>query len=155
MRRNLVIMCVSLAFATLLVGCDKEVKPTKPGVFVVTGKNLQEWFPVEMEEEFTAEGFIISYFYEDPTLTFRFRDSHVVLNGDYRPLKIRQYMSSGGRWVEDSSRKIDSDLLEVGQMKGEKQMFKVKILKEMRSGYYVMDVQRGDGKLESYAFRAP
>ncbi len=155
MRRNFVIVCSVLVLSTVLVGCDKEVKPDKPGVFVVTGKTLTPWPPVAMQEEFTPEGFLTSFFYEDPAIVFKARESHMVFNGDYRPYAMRQFVKSEGRWVEDSSKPVGKDVFEVGQMKGEKSMFKGKVIKELKPGVYVLDVQRGTGKSESFSFRVP
>lgn len=155
MRRNFVLVCSVLVVAAVLVGCDKEVKPDKPGVFVVTGKTLTQWQPVAMQEDFTPEGFLISYFYEDPTIVFKARESHMIFSGDYKPFGMRQFVKSEGRWVEDSSKPVGRDVFEVGQMKGEKEMFKGKVVKEMKPGVYVLDVQRGNGKQQSFAFRVP
>jgi hypothetical protein len=154
MRRNVSVVCVVLALAAALVGCEKEIKPDKPGAFVVSGKKLIEWPGVTMQDEFTPEGFMVSYFFEDPTVTVRIRDSYFIFNGDYKPYAMRQFVKSEGRWVEDSSRPVDKDAFQVGPLKGETKMLKGKILKEMKSGVYVMDVQRG-GRQESFAFRIP
>lgn len=155
MRRNVSVVCAVLALAAALVGCDKEIKPDKPGAFVVTGKKLIEWPPVAMQDEFTAEGFMVSYFLEDPTVTFKARDSYFIFNGDYKPYKLRQFVKSEGRWAEDSSRPVGNDVLQVGPLKGEKQMLKGMIIKEMKTGVYVLDAQRGNGQQESFVFRIP
>ncbi|HNX48758.1 MAG TPA: hypothetical protein PLS53_02585 [Thermoanaerobaculaceae bacterium] len=155
MRRNMSVVCAVLALAAALVGCDKEVKPDKPGAFVVAGKKLIDWPPVAMQDEFTPEGFMISYFLEDPTATVRWRDSYFIFNGDYKPFKLRQFVKSEGRWVEDSSRPVGDDVLQVGPLKGETKMFKGKLLKEMKTGVYVLDVKLGNGQQQSFAFRIP
>lgn len=154
MRRNVSVVCAVLVLAAALVGCEKEIKPDKPGAFVVAGKKLIEWPPVTMQDEFTSEGFMVSYFLEDPPVTVRVRDSYFIFNGDYKPHKLRQFVKSEGRWVEDSSRPVGSDFLQVGPLKGETQMLKGKILKEMKTGVYVLDAQAG-GRQASFAFRIP
>jgi hypothetical protein len=155
MRRNVSVVCVVLALVAALVGCEKEIKPDKPGAFVVASKKLIEWPPVAMQDEFTPEGFMVSYFLDDPTVTVRPRDSYFIFNGDYRPYKLRQFVKSEGRWVEDSSRPVGNDVLQAGPLKGETQMVKGKIIKEMKSGVYVLDAQRGNGRQESFVFRIP
>ena len=113
---------------------------------------LGNW--VTMQDEFTPEGFMVSYFFEDPTVTVRVRDSYFIFNGDYKPYSMRQFVKSEGRWVEDSSRPVGKDVFQVGPLKGEAQMLKGKILKEIKSGVYVLDVQKG-GRQASFAFRIP
>ena len=85
MRRNVSVVCAVLVLAAALVGCEKEIKPDKPGAFVVSGKKLIEWQAVTMQDEFTPEGFMVSYFFEDPPVTVRVRESYFIFNGEYKP----------------------------------------------------------------------
>ena len=74
MRKNLVTVLLILAAVVAMTACDKELKPTKPGVFVAANNKLTEWTPVVMDEEATPEGFFLPFFKGEVNTILRFHD---------------------------------------------------------------------------------
>lgn len=155
MRKNLVSVLMALVVVMAFSACSRELKPKKLGVFTITNAKIADWKPVSIDEELTAEGFILPYFNEEVTTIIRYPSVYIILNGDYKPLGLRFFVWRNGRYEEEGSMGLITDALQTQQFKGEKQMYKVKLTRELKPGMYVMDVQQVEGRLLRFAFKVP
>jgi len=153
MRKPVAIVTV-LTVVMLSACISTGVMRQKAGLFVVTGENVVAWSPTSVQEEFTLEGFIVNYFFQDPKVTVKPQESNVVFNGDYRPFRIDQYVKSEGRWVENHLYNVNFQTT-CYLSDGEMQVLVSKSIKEMKTGVYVLNVRRGNGRSETYAFSIP
>ena len=124
--------------------CSHEPKPDHKGVFVVQGEKVIEIPAVNVETQFTTEGFALNYFKGEPAATVRTGD-YLILYGDYKPYALTPYKVTTGRYEEDSSKPAASDAITVGPMKGETQMFKVRFTKPLAAGIYLLECTQGKG----------
>jgi hypothetical protein len=157
MRKNFVVLTVILVAIVGMTACNQEIKPSKPGVFVVADGKLSDWTPISMDEEATAEGFFLPFFKGEVTTILRYPTSYIILNldGEYRPMGIRSFVLRNGRFEEDSSAGLVTDAIQSQQFKGEKQMYKVKLTRDLKPGVYVLDFKPSQGRQVHYAFKIP
>jgi hypothetical protein len=155
MRKSLVNALLVLVAVASLVACDREIKPTKPGVFIVSNGKLTDWQATPIDEEITNEGFILPFFTGEVTTIVHYPTTYMIFNGDYKPLGLRLFVRRNGRWEDEGSKGLITDVLQTQQFKGEKQMYKVRLTHELKPGIYVIDVQQTEGRLIRFAFKVP
>jgi hypothetical protein len=131
-----------LLASLLTVACSKELKPTKHGVYVVSGETLTELVPLNIDTDFTPEGFAVNYFSANPALTLKNTD-YFILYGDYKPYGVRVFLRGINRWEEDGSKGEITGLFEESGYRGEKQMYRSRLRKPLPAGTYVLDVVKG------------
>lgn len=142
-------LCLGLG----LTACHHEPKPDRKGVFIVTMGTLSEMKTVDIDTEFTPEGFAIRSFKGEPMLKFKNGDSYFILYGDYKPYDLKKYVERSGRFEEDTSAENLRNTLQSGGISGEKDMFKCKVGRELKVGNYVLEVQQGDSTVLNFPFR--
>jgi hypothetical protein len=143
--RKIALTLVAVAGVCLaLASCNREIKPSTKGCFLVKSKKLIELPAVSLETVFTAEGFALNYFNGEPAATLR-PDDYIILYGDYKPTSLKAYRNQSGYYQEDSSKPAASDAITVGPMKGEKEMFKCRFAKPLPPGVYLLECQSGKG----------
>ena len=135
-----------------VAACKHEPKPDKDGVFMVVAGNVLELPEVSIDQEFTDEGFAVNFFYGDPKVGVRTGDFYFIFNGDYQPYGLRAFVRVGARWEQDSGQTDLTSNLRVGGMEDEKRMRKGTLAKPLKSGTYVIDVQRSNGRVQAFAF---
>jgi len=126
-----------------LLSCSKEIKPDKKGGWVVLGEKLTELPGIMVDQDFTPEGFAVNYFTGDPTVSLNTANFYFILYGDYKPFDLKVFVHRKDRYVEDTTKGAITQGLEVGLMKGEKEMYKVRITKPLPAGIYVLEAQQG------------
>lgn len=152
MRKTTLLVIAVLLVVGSLTSCNTEPKPKTQGVFQVVATKVIELQPTVLDKDFTAEGFMITYFTGEPRVSFKPGDFYLIFNGDYSSFNLRQFSPRGNRFEEDTSRVADvAQALQVGQIGGEKTMRKAKINKELRAGTYVLDAQGPKGPV-AFAF---
>ena len=152
MRKTIVLATALVLAAGSLASCNNEPKPKTEGVFQVVATKVTELQPTILDKDFTAEGFMITYFTGEPRVSFKPGDFYLIFNGDYSSFNLRQFSLHGTRFEDDTSRVADvAQALQVGQIAGEKTMRKAKINKELRAGTYVLDAQGPKGPV-AFAF---
>jgi len=143
---TLALLCV-----TLLVGsCNKELKPDHKGVFIASGGKLMELTSVNMDSEFTPEGFAITFFTVQPP-TVKQGDFYFILYGDYQVSDLKAYAQRGNRFEIDSTKPGLNATIETLGMKGEPQMQKCRFIKPLDLGTYALEAQQG-GATKYFAF---
>ncbi|MGE5235327.1 MAG: hypothetical protein ACM3O7_03125 [Acidobacteriota bacterium] len=152
MRRKILALLVVAGLALAVLSCSGEPKPDHKGVFIVVGDQVRELKPVNVDTEFTDEGFAIMSFAKSPEMTVKLGKFYFILNGDYRPVGLKAFAHRGNRWEEDSSKGDLTSLLESGGMAGEKEMFKAKIIGDLKSGTYALQVQQGGSAVLYFPF---
>lgn len=145
-------LAVAPFICLLVASCSRELKPDHQGVFAASGGRLQEIPPLGIDTEFTAEGYMISYFSGDPAVTARASDVYFILYGDYKVFDLKAYQRKGDRFEIDSSKGGLADQLEAGGMKGEPEMTKCRLAKPLPVGTYVLEVQQA-GETMHFPFR--
>lgn len=143
MSKKVPTMLALLALALFVTACNKEVKPSKKGVFIISGEKLIECAAVFVEADSTPEGFALNYFTSEPKAKVTPGAFHIILYGDYKPFSLRAFTVRNGRFEEDTSRGNMTDLLKVGGINGEKEMVRCRFTKELQPGTYVLDVEQG------------
>ncbi len=140
-RQSLTLVAVAVA-TVMFASCSREIKPDKTGCFLVQNEKLIELQAVNLETEFTPEGFAINFFKGEPSVTVRTGD-YLILNGDYKPYALNPYARRGPRFEQDSSKGSASNAITVGPMKGEKSMLKVRFTNSLPVGVYLLECQEG------------
>ncbi len=125
-----------------LVACNKEIKPDKKGGFLVQSEKLIEIAAVNLETQFTPEGFALNYFSGDVTVSVRQGD-YLILYGDYKPYALNAYVQKSGYFEQDSSKAAASDAITSGPMKGETEMLKIRFTKPLPPGVWLLECQQG------------
>jgi hypothetical protein len=151
MRRPFLTLLAVGGACLALASCNKEIKPSTKWCFVVSDKKLTEIAPVSMETVFTPEGFALNYFNGEPSVYVR-GDDYLILYGDYKPTALKPYRLENGYYQEDSSKPSASDAITVGPMKGETEMFKVRLTRSLPAGVYLLECQHGKGTV-GFPFR--
>ncbi len=144
-----------VAAALSLTACNRELKPSKLGVFVVNNAKIADWQATVVDEEITGEGFILPYFTGEVTTLVRYPATYMILNGEYRPLGLRSFVWRNGRFEEDGSSGLMTDAIQTQQYKGEKQMYKVRLTKDLKPGVYILEVKQTEGRILRFAFKVP
>ena len=151
MRKTSLTLMAAASVCLVLASCNREIKPSKKGAFLVSNKKLIELQAVSVETVFTPEGFALSYFNGEPNAALR-PDDYIILYGDYKPTALKAYRLESGYYQEDSSKPPASDAITVGPMKGEKEMFKVRFTRSLPIGVYLLECQQGNATV-GFAFR--
>lgn len=152
MRRTAVILVVALALAATLVGCSREIKPSKPGAYLVLNEKLTEMPVFIVDSDLSSEGFTSYYFTDDPKVEVKPGDFYFILYGDIKPIGMRVFQKKGARYELDTSKPLPGDAMEISLMKGETKMYKCRVSKSLPLGVYVIDMQKGQTTV-SVAFR--
>ena len=143
MLRKTLTLVVAIGACLPLASCSKELKPEKKGGWVVQAGKLVEMPGIMVDQEFTPEGFAINYFTGDPTVSVDNGKYSFILYGNYKPFDLKVFIHRKGRYIEDTTKGAITDGLEVGLMKGETEMFKVRMNKPLPAGIYVLEAQQG------------
>ncbi len=143
MVKRALALVVAVAASLSLASCSHEIKPEKKGGWVVQGGKLVEMPGMIVDQEFTPEGFAINTFTADPTVTVENGKYDFILFGNYKPYDLKVYVHRKGRYIEDTSKGAITEGLEVGLMKGETEMYKVKMTKPLPAGIYALEAQQG------------
>ena len=151
MRKNPLTLVALAAVCVAVAACNREPKPDHKGGFIVEGEKVTEIPAVNIETQFTPEGFALNYFNGEPTATVRTGD-YLILYGDYTPNALTPYKRGAGYYEQDSSKPEASNAITVGPMKGETQMFKVRFTKPLPAGVYLLECTAGKGSV-GFPFR--
>lgn len=151
MRKNPLTLVAAVAVCVAVAACNREIKPDHKGGFLVQNEKLIELSAVNVETQFTPEGFALNYFNGEPTATVRPGD-YLILYGDYTPNALTAYKHGAGFYEQDSSKPSASDAITVGPMKGETEMFKVRFTKPLPAGVYLLECTLGKGSV-GFPFR--
>jgi hypothetical protein len=151
MRKTSLTLLAAAGVCLALASCNKEIKPSTKGCFVVSNSKLVEIKAVNLETVFTPEGFALNYFNGEPSVYVRTGD-YIILYGDYKPTALKPYKLENGYYQEDSAKPAASDAITVGPMKGESEMFKVRFTRDLPSGVYLLECQKGNGSV-GFPFR--
>lgn len=134
-----------------LAACSKEIKPDKKGGFLVQNEKLIEISAVNLETQFTPEGFALNYFTGDVAVSVRTGD-YLILYGDYKPYGLNVYQQKSGYFEQDTSKGAASDAITSGPLKGEKEMLKIRFSKPLPAGIYLLECQQSKGTI-GFPFR--
>ncbi len=151
MRKIAFAMLAVAGVLLVLASCNREIKPSKKGCFVVSDKKLIEIPAVTIETVFTPEGFALNYFNGEVNVPLRTND-YIILYGDYKPTALKPYRFENGYYQEDSSKPAASDAITVGPLKGETDMFKVRFTTSLPMGVYLLECQHGQASV-GFPFR--
>jgi hypothetical protein len=150
-KKRVVLLAVIGLAAVAAVSCNRELKPSKKGVFVVSRDQLFELTPVALDTEFTDEGFARTFFTTEPKVAVNGSKFYFILNGNYRPFELKKFSMIDNRYEEDTSAG-NFDLVTKG-MEGERDMFQARSMRSLLVGTYMLSVTQGDATLH-YTFRA-
>jgi hypothetical protein len=145
MSRTATALLIGLALCVTLVGCSKEIKPSKTGAYIVQGEKLTELPLFVVDEELSGEGFTSYFFIDEPKVKVAPGDFYFILYGDMTPQGIRRFAQKGGHYELDNSKPLPSDAFNVALMKDETKMYKCRVSKELAVGTYVIDMKRPNG----------
>jgi hypothetical protein len=151
MRKISLTLLAAASVCLVLASCNREIKPSKKGCFIVSNKKLVEIAAVNVETVFTPEGFALNYFNGEPN-AYLHTDDYIILYGDYKPTALTAYKLESGYYQEDSSKPSASDAITVGPMKGETEMFKVRFTRSLPMGVYLLECQQGKASV-GFPFR--
>lgn len=143
MGKKVLALVAAVGACLSLASCSKEIKPAKKGGWVVQGNKIVELPAIMVDQEFTPEGFAINTFTTDPAVTVENGKYYFILYGNYKPYDLKVYIHRKGRYIEDTGKGAITDGLEVGLMKGETEMYKVKMIKPLPAGIYALEAQQG------------
>lgn len=143
MVKKALALVVVVGACLCLAACTKEIKPEKKGGWVVQAGKLIEMPGMMVDQEFTPEGFAVNTFAGDPTVTVENSKYYFILYGNYKPYDLKVYIHRKGRYIEDTGKGAITEGLEVGLMKGETEMYKVRMNKPLPAGIYVLEAQQG------------
>ena len=147
MRRTMPTLLLVALMALSLTACNREPKPDHKGVFIVVGGEIMEISAVNVETEFTEEGFAINSFHGEPKVRMRGSDYYFVLYGDYKPTDYTKFDERPNRRYEQSSTATYTADLTTGGIDGEPEMQKVRCTRVLGPGIYVLTAQQGQAAL--------
>ena len=152
MLKKPVVLLAVIALATVAAAsCNREIKPKKKGVFVVSRDVLSELTPVALDTEFTEEGFARTYFTTEPKVAVNGSKFYFILYGDYKPFELKKFSIIDNRYEEDVA--ADTYNIATKGMEGEREMFRALSMKALPVGTYMLSVTQDDATLH-YTFRA-
>ncbi len=151
MRKISLTILAATGVCLVLASCNREIKPSKKGCFIVSNKKLVEIPAVNIETVFTPEGFALNYFNGEVNTPLR-SDDYIILYGDYKPTALMPYKFENGYFQQDSAKPAASDAITVGPMKGESDMFKVRFTRSLPGGVFLLECQHGQASV-GFPFR--
>ncbi len=151
LKKPVVLLAVIALAAVAAVSCNRELKPSKKGVFVVSRDQLFELAPVALDTEFTEEGFARTYFTAEPKVAVNGSKFYFILYGNYKPFELKKFSIIDNRYEED----VIAGGFEIATkgMEGEREMFRALSMGALPVGTYMLSVTQGDQTLH-YTFRA-
>jgi hypothetical protein len=152
MLKKPVVLLAVIALATVAAAsCNRELKPNKKGVYVVSRDQLSELTPVALDTEFTEEGFARTFFTTEPKVAVNGSKFYFILYGNYKPFELKKFSIIGDRYEED----VAADTFDIATkgMEGEREMFRALSMKALPVGTFMLSVTQGDATLH-YTFRA-
>jgi hypothetical protein len=151
LKKPVVLLVVIVLAAVAATSCNREIKPSKKGVFVVSRDQLFELMPVALDTEFTEEGFARTYFTDEPKVAVNGSKFYFILYGNYKPFELKKFSIIDNRYEED----VISGGFEIATkgMEGEREMFRALSMAPLPVGTYMLSVTQDDATLH-YTFRA-
>jgi hypothetical protein len=150
MPRNLSSTVLVVLLALVAASCSKEIKPDRKGVWAVSKGVLVELKAVEVDTEWTDEGFAIPYFSGDSPKV-REGDFYFILYGEYQVTDLKAFKQGRNRWEIDPEVTALNTQVETLGMKGEPEMTIARFTKMLHPGVFVLEV-RQNNDLAFYPF---
>jgi hypothetical protein len=151
LKKPVVLLAVIALAAVAAASCNREIKPSKKGVYVVSRDQLSVLAPVALDIEFTEEGFARTYFTTEPKVAVNGSKFYFILYGNYKPFELKKFSIVDNRYEEDPTAGT-FDLTTKG-MEGEREMFQARSMRSLLVGTYILSVTQDDATLH-YTFRA-
>ena len=151
LKKPVVLLAVIALAAVAAASCNRELKPSKKGVYVVSRDQLSELTPVALDTEFTEEGFARTYFTTEPKVAVNGSKFYFILYGNYKPFELKKFSIIDNRYEED----VVAGGFEIATkgMEGEREMFRALSMGALPVGTYMLSVTHDDTTLH-YTFRA-